>query len=150
MSGGSRSIGSAESSSASVVQPGDVVSGKFRVDRVIGEGGMGVVLEATHVQLDERVALKFLKREILSRPDLVARFAQEARASVKLKSEHVARVHDVGTHEGLPYMVMEYLDGIDLETLIHNQRQLPISDAVEFLIDACEGIGEAHARGIIH
>src|SRR5688572_29146032 len=88
---------------APVVTPGEIVAGKFRIDRILGEGGMGVVVEAHHLHLDERVALKFLRRDAATKPDVVARFAQEARAAVKLKSEHVARVLDVGIREdGIP------------------------------------------------
>jgi serine/threonine-protein kinase len=130
---------------------GEVLGGKYRVSRVIGEGGMGVVVEAVHVQLDERVALKFLRPEMLATPDVVARFDREARAAVKLKSDHVARVMDVGkTQAGVPYMVMEYLEGKDLGETLADQGPLPVAQAVEYIIQACEGIGEAHARGIVH
>jgi serine/threonine-protein kinase len=130
---------------------GEVLGGKYRVSRVVGEGGMGVVVEAVHVQLDERVALKFLRPEMLSMPDVVARFDREARAAVKLKSDHVARVTDVGkTQAGVPYMVMEYLEGKDLGETLAEQGPLPVAQAVEYIIQACEGIGEAHARGIVH
>src|SRR6202042_886146 len=97
------------------VTTGDVLAGKYRVDRVLGVGGMGVVIAATHLQLDQRVALKFMLPEALLHPALVERFAREARAAVRLRSDHVARVLDVGTlASGSPYMVMEYLDGSDL------------------------------------
>ncbi len=133
------------------VVAGQVLAGKFRIERVIGEGGMGIVAEATHLGLDERVALKFLKREVMKMPDVVARFDREARAAVKLKSEHVARVSDVGkTEDGIPYMVMELLSGQDLAQMLAERGPLPISEAVEYIIQACEGVGEAHARGIVH
>lgn len=130
--------------------PGTLVSSKYRIERLLGEGGMGVVFEATHVELDGRVALKFLKPEALARPDIVARFAQEARSAVRLKSEHVARVNDVGTHDGLPYLVMELLEGKNLEEVLAETGPMPVARAADHLIDACEGISEAHARGIIH
>ncbi len=133
------------------VVPGQVLAGKFRIERVIGEGGMGIVVEATHLGLDERVALKFLRREVMKLPDVVARFDREARAAVKLKSEHVARVSDVGkTDDGIPFMVMELLAGRDLAQMITEQGPLPIQEAVEYVIQACEGVGEAHARSIVH
>src|SRR5271167_356320 len=95
---------------------GDVIAGKYRVERVLGAGGMGVVVAAHHIQLDEKVALKFLLPEALANPEAIARFVREARAAVKIKSEHVARVSDVGQLEnGSPYMVMEYLEGGDLD-----------------------------------
>jgi serine/threonine protein kinase len=112
---------------------------------------MGVVAEATHLGLDERVALKFLRPDAMNMPDVVARFDREARAAVKLKSEHVARVSAVGkTDDGIPFMVMELLAGKDLAQMLTENGPLPISEAVEYVIQACEGVGEAHARGIVH
>src|SRR5436190_18111907 len=101
------------------VSPGDVVAGKFRVERVLGAGGMGVVVAATHLQLDQMVAIKFLLPQAMLNPEVVARFAREARAAVKITSEHVARVIDVGElPSGAPYMVMEYLNGSDLSQVL--------------------------------
>ena len=112
---------------------------------------MGIVAEATHLQLDEKIALKFLRREVMKMPDVVARFDREARSAVKLKSEHVAKVTDVGkTDDGIPFMVMELLNGRDLAQTISENGPLPIQEAVDYLIQACEGVGEAHARGIVH
>src|SRR5450755_880369 len=89
---------------------GEVLAGKYRVDRILGLGGMGVVVAATHVQLDQKVALKFMLPEATRQHSLVERFLREARAAVRLKSDHAARVLDVGTLDsGSPYMVMEYL-----------------------------------------
>src|SRR5688572_15740673 len=97
------------------VREGDVLAGKYRVERVIGLGGMGVVVAAIHEQLEQRVALKFLLPAAMQHPEAVPRFLREARAVVRLKSEHVARVIDVGTLDsGAPFMVMEHLDGADL------------------------------------
>jgi serine/threonine-protein kinase len=133
------------------VVPGQVLAGKFQIERIVGEGGMGIVVEAMHLQLEERVALKFLRREVMKLPDVVARFDREARSAVKLKSEHVAKVTDVGkTEDGIPYMVMELLNGRDLAQTISENGPLPIQEAVDYLIQACEGVGEAHARGIVH
>jgi predicted Ser/Thr protein kinase len=133
------------------VHEGQILAGKFRIERVLGQGGMGVVVAATHIQLDERVALKFLLPEALGNPEAVARFAREARAAVKIKSEHVARVSDVGTLEsGSPYMVMEYLEGRDLADWVRHSGAMRIPDAVEFVLQACEAIAEAHALGIVH
>jgi serine/threonine protein kinase len=98
--------------SAAGIREGDILAGKYRVERVLGAGGMGVVVAAHHMQLDEKVALKFLLPEALDNREAVARFAREARAAVKIKSEHVARIIDVGTlPNGAPYIVMEYLEG---------------------------------------
>jgi serine/threonine-protein kinase len=133
------------------VRPGDILAGKYRVERVLGAGGMGVVVAAHHIQLDEKVALKFLLPQALGNEEAVNRFVREARAAVKIKSEHVARVSDVGQLEtGAPYMVMEYLDGTDLQVLLTQQGPLPIDQAAEFILQACEAIAEAHALGIVH
>jgi serine/threonine protein kinase len=135
----------------SEVQEGDVLAGKYRVERVLGEGGMGIVVAATHIALEERVALKFMRAEATQREDGVERFLREARAAVKLKSEHVARVLDVGTLEtGSPYIVMEYLEGSDLSEVLIQRGKLTLGEAVEYLLQACDAIAEAHSRGIIH
>jgi serine/threonine protein kinase len=133
------------------VVEGQVLAGKYRVERVLGEGGMGVVVAARHLQLDERVALKFMKENALVSTEAVARFGREARAAVKIKSEHVARVSDVGVLEnGAPYMVMEHLEGGDLSGWLDEKGPLPLEQAVDFLLQACEAIAEAHALGIVH
>ena len=132
-------------------EPGEVLAGKYRVDRVLGQGGMGVVVEARHLQLEERVAMKFLLPEYAQHPEASARFLREARAAVKIKSEHVARVVDVGTLDsGAPYMVMEFLQGRDLSQDVAHRGALPVEEAVEFILQACEAIAEAHAQGIVH
>jgi len=133
------------------VRQGDILAGKYRVERVLGAGGMGVVVAAHHVQLDKRVAIKFLLRDALGNAEAVERFAREARAAVKITSEHVARVIDVGTLEtGAPYMVMEFLEGHDLAQWVRLRGPLPLEQAVDFVLQACEAIAEAHALGIIH
>src|SRR5581483_8144261 len=104
-----------------------------RVERVLGVGGMGVVVSALHIQLDERVALKFLLPDALENQEAVARFQCEARAAVKIKSEHVARVSDVGElQNGAPYMVMEYLEGSDLSEVLKQRGRLPVEEAVQY------------------
>jgi serine/threonine-protein kinase len=130
---------------------GQVVAGKYRIDSVIGEGGMGYVVVAHHLQLDTKVAIKLLRAELASNAEAVERFAREARAAVRITSRHVARVFDVGTLEsGAPYMVMEYLEGGDLSSLLQKRGPLPITEAVDYVLQACEAIAEAHAAGIVH
>src|ERR1051325_8947704 len=110
------------------IAAGQVLEGKYRVDRVIGRGGMGIVVAARHLVLDEKVAIKFLSEEALENGEAVARFEREARAAVKIKNEHVVRVFDVGRlSSGLPYMVMEYLDGQDLAARVA-QGPLPVAE----------------------
>src|ERR1700751_3104974 len=99
---------------ASPVQAGEILARKYRVERVLGQGGMGVVVAARHGDLDDLVARKFLLPDALPEPDAGAPFVKEAKAAVRIKSEHVARVHDVGQLDsGAPYIVMEYLEGSD-------------------------------------
>jgi serine/threonine-protein kinase len=136
---------------AAGVQPGQILLGKYRIERVLGVGGMGVVVAATHTTLEERVAIKFLLPEALRNPEAVQRFLREARAAVRIKSEHVARVTDVGTLEtGAPYMIMEYLDGGDLGVLAKTRGAVPVELAVEYILQSCEALAEAHGLGIIH
>jgi serine/threonine-protein kinase len=133
------------------VSVGDVVARKYRVDRVLGEGGMGVVVAATDIQLDRRVAIKFLLPSALSNPDIVARFSREARAAAKIRSEHVVRVIDVGELDtGAPFMVMEYLEGRDLAERIRAEPAMSPSEAARYVLQACEALAEAHAAGIVH
>jgi serine/threonine-protein kinase len=133
------------------VRPGEVLAGKYRVERVLAVGGMGVVVAAHHIHLDTKVALKFMLPSMLSRQEAVTRFAREARAAVKITSEHVARVLDVGTLDsGAPYMVMEYLDGEDLSDWIRDRGALPMKQAIEFILQVCIAVADAHALGIVH
>jgi eukaryotic-like serine/threonine-protein kinase len=130
---------------------GRVLSGKYRIEGVLGRGGMGVVLGARHLVLHERVAIKFLSPEALLNGEAVARFEREARAAVRIKSEHVVRVMDVDRLDsGAPYMVMEYLDGEDLAALLRRSGPLPTDQAVEFVLQACVAVADAHVAGIIH
>jgi serine/threonine-protein kinase len=140
----------APSSTDLPITMGEIVGGKFRVERLVARGGMGVVLEATHLELDERVALKLIRPSALGNAEILERFKHEARAAAKLKNEHIARVMDVGTHNGIPYMVLEYLEGVDLGTILARGQSISVRDAVDWTLQACEGLGEAHARGIVH
>src|SRR5689334_21405369 len=133
------------------VKPGDVLAGKYHVDRVLGAGGMGVVVLARHIQLDQRVALKFLLPAALVDGQTVNRFLREAQLAVKLKSEHVAKVLDIGMLEhGTPYIVMEYLEGEDLDRVLLRGGPLQVAAVAEYVIQACDAIAEAHAMGIVH
>jgi eukaryotic-like serine/threonine-protein kinase len=133
------------------VQPGDVLAGKYRVERIIGHGGMGVVVAAQHLVLDERVAIKLLLPEALGNSEAVARFVREAKAAVRIRSEHVARVSDVGyLDSGAPYIVMEHLEGVDLSAWLKQSGPLPVEQAVDFVLQASEAIADAHALGIVH
>jgi serine/threonine-protein kinase len=136
---------------SSPVNVGDVLADKYRVERVLGVGGMGVVVAAKHLTLGERVAIKFLLPQALARADVVARFTREGQAAARLRSEHVTRVIDVGKlSTGEPYLVMEYLDGHDLAALLRDQGPLAPEHAIELVLQACEALAEAHANGIVH
>jgi len=132
--------------------PGTVVDGKYRVEKIIGEGGMGLVVSAVHLGLEQEVAIKFLLPEAMRNKVAVERFLREAKVAAKVRSEHVARVHDVGTLEegGVPYIVMEHLEGLDLGKLIDQEGALPIEEACEIALQACEALSEVHAAGIVH
>jgi serine/threonine-protein kinase len=141
----------AEPQAEHTLQAGDVIAGKYRVERVIGQGGMGVVVAAEHTTLRQHVAVKVLLPEAAKRGTATERFLREARASVAIKSEHVARVMDVGSLDsGQPFMVMELLAGADLNAVLHERGKLPITEAVDYILQACEAIAEAHSLGIIH
>ena len=135
----------------SPVSEGQVLAGKYRVEKVLGSGGMGVVVAAWHLELEQRVAVKFLHPLAMERPDTAERFRREARSAAKIRSEHVARVIDVGIMEGgLPYMVMEFLDGHDVSQEMQRVGLLAVSDAVDFVLQSLEALAEAHAAGIVH
>ncbi|MBV8760028.1 MAG: protein kinase [Deltaproteobacteria bacterium] len=131
--------------------PGTVIAGKYEVESTLGFGGMGLVLAARHLQLDERVAIKLLRDDIDLPPDHVERFIREAQAAARLKSEHVARVDDVGTlPDGKPFMVMELLEGYDLGRLLQDNGIVPRAYAVDLILQVCDALAEAHANGIVH
>jgi len=130
---------------------GEIFLEKYRVDAILGHGGMGIVALCTHLALNERVAIKMLRSDVLDDADAVERFMREAQAAVKLKSEFVARVSDVGRSErNVPYMVMEYLEGHDLGQLLDERGSIAQPWAVEITLQACEALCEAHSIGIVH
>jgi serine/threonine-protein kinase len=133
------------------VHPGDLLARKYRVERVLGAGAMGVIVAATHLDLGQRVALKFMRSDKAEAREQRERFLREARAAGRLKSQHVARVLDVGTLEDeTPYIVMELLEGQDLGALLKARGPLPFEEAALYVLQACEAVGEAHAAGIVH
>ncbi|MBX3200348.1 MAG: protein kinase [Labilithrix sp.] len=130
---------------------GTVLADKYRVDRVIGAGGMGVVVAATHIELDDQVAIKVLKPETARHRESVQRFLREGKIAARLESEHVARVRDVGRlDDGTPFLVMELLAGEDLQARLARSGPLPIESGVDLALQACEALSEAHAEGIVH
>jgi serine/threonine protein kinase len=132
-------------------QPGDVLAGKYRVESILGVGGMGLVVLVRHIDLGQQMAIKLMMPGVIHDDQAAARFVREARAAAAIQSEHVVRIFDVGTFDsGLPYMVMELLRGEDLSQLLARESQLPLEDAVDYVLQASHAIAEAHARGIVH
>jgi len=130
---------------------GQVIAGKFVVEQVLGVGGMGVVVSAKHIHLGQKVAIKFLRRDAAKNQEAINRFLREARSAVGLQSAHVVRVMDVGVlDDGMPYMVMEHLQGTDLSRVLEQRKTLPEQEAVDYVLQGMEAIAEAHALGIVH
>jgi eukaryotic-like serine/threonine-protein kinase len=136
---------------ARLPEPGDVLLGKWRVEAEIGRGGMGVVLKVRDGSGGRPVAMKVLAPEATAVAEAVPRFLNEARAASQLKSAHVVRVYDTGTLEnGLPFIVMELLEGADFGTILERRGPLPVADVCDAIIHACDALAEAHARGMVH
>ncbi len=130
---------------------GEILAGRYQVEKIIARGGMGIVVAAKHIQLGQRVAIKVLFHQSGNAAQSVARFLTEAKASALLKSEHVVKVSDVGTLDsGAPFMVMELLEGADLATVLEQEGKLPAPIAVDFVLQAIEGLAAAHAANIVH
>ncbi|HEU4410421.1 MAG TPA: protein kinase [Polyangiaceae bacterium] len=130
---------------------GDAIAGKYRLTRELGRGGMGAVYEALHLRLGQKVAIKVVLPEVAARPELAYRFENEARAAARLHGPHTARVFDVDvTPDGLPYIVMELLEGHSLRDELRLRGPLPVDEAVRFVRQACEGVDEAHRAGVVH
>jgi hypothetical protein len=132
--------------------PGDVIQEKYRIERLVGSGGMAWVFEATHLVLQHGVALKVLRIDTSAdNTEALTRFEREARAAAAVSGEATARVMDTGTlDDGSPFLVMELLEGRDLDSIASARRHLPIPGAVNYVLQACEGVAETHAAGIVH
>jgi eukaryotic-like serine/threonine-protein kinase len=134
----------------STVDVGTTIAGKYVLTRKLGEGGMGAVYEAQHTVIGRRFAVKFLRPELAGQNDMLARFRREAQAAGSLDSNHVVAVVDFGVEGALPYMVMEFLKGQELRTLIAQTGRLAVERAVDFAIQTCRGLAAAHAKDIVH
>ena len=131
--------------------PGTIVGGKYRIDGFLGTGGMGVVLSATHLELDAPVAIKIVRDDFAENEAVVSRLLFEARAVARMQSAHVVRVLDVARlPNGAPYVVMEKLRGGDMAALLEQRRSIPMEEAIGYVLQACEGLMEAHSLGIVH
>ncbi len=133
------------------MQTGQRITGKYRLLRVIGDGGMGIVYEARHEVLGTSVALKFLHAELASKPNIASRFLREARVSATIRSPHVTQVTDVDTTpDGVPFLVMELLDGESLQAYLQRLERVPVSEAVGIMAQILLGLEAAHALGVVH
>jgi eukaryotic-like serine/threonine-protein kinase len=133
------------------IRAGEVVADKYLVERTLGVGGMGVVVQARDQVLDRQVAIKFLLPKLVGSDTAVQRFVREARAATRITSEHVVRLLEIEKlPSGTPFFVMEYLDGCDLRTLLREQGALPPSLAVDYVLQALQAVAEGHVRGIVH
>jgi serine/threonine protein kinase len=132
------------------VAGGDLVAGKYCIECILGVGAVGFVVAARHTDLGGHFALKFLKKRFLDDKTIVERFTREAKAACRIKSEYVARVYDVGTHGPAPFIVMEHLGGRDLRAVLAERGAFPVSEAVEYAVQACAALAVAHASGIVH
>jgi serine/threonine-protein kinase len=132
---------------------GEVLANKYRVESLVGRGGMGVVLSARHLQLGQVVAIKLLTLppDEDRRDEAIGRFLNEAQSAARLQNDHVVRIYDVGQLDnGLPFMVMELLSGSDLGSVLDERSALPELEAVDYVLQACAGVAEAHRMGIVH
>jgi serine/threonine-protein kinase len=130
---------------------GTVVGGKYRVERLLGSGGMGTVWAGVHVNLGTKVAIKFIRPQYASMEDARQRFEIEARAAAKLKTVHAVQVYDYGvTNDGLPYIVMEYLEGESLSEALIRRGPLPPAEASAIISQAAQALAKAHAAGVVH
>jgi serine/threonine protein kinase len=143
-------------SSGSPVKIGQIINGKYRIERQIGRGGMGIVLAATHLQLEHLVAIKVMRRDLVVDDKALDRLLMEARSAARIRSEHVARVLDVGTldvglpGEGSPFIVMEYLEGENLADLLDREGALDVGQAASFLMQCCLALAEVHVAEMVH
>jgi eukaryotic-like serine/threonine-protein kinase len=143
-------------SSGSPVQIGQIINGKYRIERQIGRGGMGIVLAATHLQLEHLVAIKVMRRDLVVDDKALDRLLMEARSAARIRSEHVARVLDVGTLDvglpgkGSPFIVMEYLEGENLADLLDREGALDVGQAASFLMQCCLALAEVHVAEMVH
>ena len=130
---------------------GTTIAGRYLVERLIGQGGMGSVWAGRHVTLDQLVAIKFVHPKLAGSAEALRRFDTEAKAAARIKSRHAVAVYDHGvTEAGQPYIVMEYLEGESLEDAIHRRGKLPLNEVAEIVQQAARALNTAHAAGIVH
>ncbi|MBX3262991.1 MAG: serine/threonine protein kinase, partial [Labilithrix sp.] len=136
---------------AQLPRPGDTIAGKYVLDRLLGQGGMGAVFAAKHIKLSKAVAIKIMLADA-SNPEAAQRFINEGRAAANIQNEHVVRVDDVDEERGYAYMVLELLEGEDLAQVLERDpaHRLAPHVAVGYVLQALKGVIQAHAIGIVH
>jgi hypothetical protein len=148
------SSGTSESPKTGVLSVSEVIAGKYRIDGVLAEGGMGIVYRGWHLTLALPIAIKVMRSELARRPDSAMRFLNEARSAARLRGQHIARVLDIGalgdSLNGSLYMVLELLDGADLRSILDREGPLPPDRAIRYVLGACDALSEVHAAGIVH
>src|SRR6185437_4264673 len=136
---------------SAAIKPGVILAGKYQVERVLGRGGMGVVLAARHMAMARPVAIKLMTAVGMAGGEQEARFVREAQIAGKLKGEHAGKVWDCGKLEdGTPFIEMELLEGKDLASVLKLRGAMTIEEAVSYVLEASEAVAEAHALGIVH
>src|SRR5687767_2998202 len=132
------------------LETGQVIEGRYKLDRLLGEGGMGVVWAAQDETAKESVALKFLRRERNDDPKNRERFLREANAAMAVSHPNVARVRDVRSRDGVPYLVMDLLDGESLRGVLRRRRVLTVAETARIIVPTIAAVDAAHAKGIVH
>lgn len=140
-----------DSSAIHLPEPGTVIDGRYRIGTLLERGSMGVVFEALHVHLDEPVALKFLSRPDGAETSFRSRFLREAKVTAQLRGRNIVRTTDFGVDDsGRPFLVMEMLQGESLRAVLKKSGAMPIAVAVDYAVQVCTGLAEAHRRGVVH
>lgn len=135
---------------APILQPGDVLGGRYEIERMLGEGGMGAVYKARDRELDRPVALKLIRPEMASNPSILARFKQELLLSRQVTHKNVIRIYDLGDADGVKFISMEFVEGRDLRALIQEKKKFSPEEAVETIRQVCQALEAAHGAGVIH
>jgi eukaryotic-like serine/threonine-protein kinase len=136
--------------SSPVLQPGDVLGGRYEILQLLGEGGMGAVYKAMDRELDRPVALKLIRPQLAANPSILARFKQELLLARQITHRNVIRIYDLGDADGVKFITMEFVEGEDLRTLIHEKKKFPPEEAVEIIQQVCRALEAAQSVGVIH
>src|SRR5690242_6843571 len=132
------------------LRSGDVLAGRFRIESMLGIGGMGVVYRAFDQSLDVEVAIKLLRPELARKPEAFERFRQELLLARQVSSPHVVRIHDIAQHDGRWFISMDFIDGESLERRMDRSGKLPTEDALAITHDLLDGLDAAQQRGVVH